>query len=185
MGERREIGATSPLEGELKKRELVLTVTGQRTHLTPSTYILKPCFAAGLFLSRVCALPGRESRMPAEVAAIRPAVAGTRGMNPSWGGKDRRASARSSGRSICVNWHAALSSHSPSPDRVPVPRPARGAPFTTHRHTIAASTATRSATPPFMGTADGADKTFSSHPAEIADRARRVRLPAIEALAGN
>ena len=62
---------------------------------------------------------------------------------------------------------------------------ARGAPFTTHRHTIAASTATRSATPPFMGTADGADKTFSSHPAEIADRARRVRLPAIEALAGN
>ena len=123
--------------------------------------------------------------MPAEVAAIRPAVAGTRGMNPSWGGKDRRASARSSGRSICVNWHAALSSHSPSPDRVPVPRPARGAPFTIHRHTIAASTATRSATPPFMGTADGADKTFSSHPAEIADRARRVRLPAIEALAGN
>ena len=131
------------------------------------------------FIPRVRALPGRESRMPAEVAAIRPAVAGTRGMNPSWGGKDRRASARSSGRSICVNWHAALSSHSPSPDRVPVPRPARGAPFTTHRHTIAASTATRSATPPFMGTADGADKTFSSHPAEIADRARRVRLPAI------
>ena len=40
-----------PLEGELKKRELVLTVTGQRTHLTPSTYTLKPCFAAGLFLS--------------------------------------------------------------------------------------------------------------------------------------
>src|SRR6478672_7841417 len=59
--------------------------------------------------------------------------------------------------------------------------PVRGAPFTIHRHTIAASTATRSATPPFMGTADGADKTFSSHPAEIADRARRVRLPAIEA----
>ena len=60
--------------------------------------------------------------------------------------------------------------------------PARGAPFTIHRHTIAASTATRSATPPFMRTGDGADKTFSSHPAEIADRARRVRLPAIESL---
>ena len=119
--------------------------------------------------------------MPAEVAAIRPAVAGTRGMNPSWGGKDRRASARSSGRSICVNWHAALSSHSPSPDRVLVPRPARGAPFTIYRHTIVASIATRSATPPFMGTADGAGKTFSSLPAGIADRARRVRLPAIEA----
>ena len=33
------------------------------------------------FIPRVRALPGRESRMPAEVAAIRPAVAGTRGMN--------------------------------------------------------------------------------------------------------
>jgi hypothetical protein len=36
------------------------------------------------FIPRLRALPGRESRMPAEVAAIRPAVAGTRGMNPSW-----------------------------------------------------------------------------------------------------
>ena len=45
------------------------------------------------FIPRVRALPGRESRMPAEVAAIRPAVAGTRGMNPSWGGKDRQGEA--------------------------------------------------------------------------------------------
>ena len=29
------------------------TAMGQRTHLTLSAYILKPCFAAGLFLSRV------------------------------------------------------------------------------------------------------------------------------------
>ena len=42
----------------------------------------------------------------------------------------------------------------------------------------------RSATPRFMGTAGGADKTFSSHPAGIAGRARRVRLPAIEGLRG-
>jgi hypothetical protein len=40
---------------ELKKRELVLTATGQQTHLTLSAYILKPCFAAGLFLFRACA----------------------------------------------------------------------------------------------------------------------------------
>ena len=45
-----------PLGRELKKRVLVLTMTGQRTHLTLSTYILKPCFAAGLFLSRACVL---------------------------------------------------------------------------------------------------------------------------------
>ena len=32
------------------------------------------------------------------------------------------------------------------------------------------------------GNGDGADKTFSSRPAGIADRARRVRLPAIESL---
>ena len=54
------------------------------------------------FIPRVRALPGRESRMPAEVAAIRPAVAGTRGMNPSWGGKDRRASARPISRSASL-----------------------------------------------------------------------------------
>jgi hypothetical protein len=41
-----------------------------------------------------------------------------------------------------------------------------------------------SATPRFMGTGDGAGPTFSSHPAGIADRARRVRLPAIEGLRG-
>jgi hypothetical protein len=35
-----------------------------------------------------------------------------------------------------------------------------------------------------METADGADKTFSSHLAGTADRARRVRLPAIEGLRG-
>ena len=105
-------------------------------------------------------------------------------MNPSWGGKDRRPSARSSGRSICVNWHAALSLHSSWSDRVPAPRPAHGAPFTIHPHTIVASTTTRSATPRFMGTADGAGRTFSSHPALIADRGRRVHLPAIEGLRG-
>src|SRR6478672_3855314 len=82
------------------------------------------------------------------------------------------------GEASCVNWQAALSSPSPSSDRVRAPRPARGAPFTIHRHTIADSTAT----PRFMGTADGADRTFSSQPAGIADRARRVRLPAIDAL---
>ena len=49
LGERREIGATSPLEGELKKRELVLTVTGQRTHLTPSTYSSSPALPRGFF----------------------------------------------------------------------------------------------------------------------------------------
>ncbi len=105
-------------------------------------------------------------------------------MNPSWGGKDRRPSARSSGRSICVNWHAALSSHSSWSDRVPAPKPAHGAPFTIHPHTIVASTTTRSATPRFMGTADGAGRTFSSHRALIADRGRRVHLPAIEGLRG-
>jgi hypothetical protein len=105
-------------------------------------------------------------------------------MNPSWGGKDRRPSARSSGRSICVIWHAALSSHSSWSDRVPAPKPAHGAPFTIHPHTIVASTTTRSATPRFMGTADGAGRTFSSHPALIADRGRRVRVPAIEGLRG-
>ena len=45
------------LRASRKKRELVLTATGQRTHLTLSAYILKPCFAAGLFLSRLSALP--------------------------------------------------------------------------------------------------------------------------------
>jgi len=35
-----------------------------------------------------------------------------------------------------------------------------------------------------MGTAGGADPTFSSHPAGIVGRARRVRLPAIEGLRG-
>jgi hypothetical protein len=35
-----------------------------------------------------------------------------------------------------------------------------------------------------METADGADKTFSSHLAGTADRARRVRLPAIEGFRG-
>jgi hypothetical protein len=48
--------ATGPLGQEPKGREPVLSATGQRTHLTPLAYILKPCFAAGLFLSRVCAL---------------------------------------------------------------------------------------------------------------------------------
>ena len=47
----RSIWCYDPLGRELKKRVLVLTVTGQRTHLTLSAYILKPCFAAGLFLS--------------------------------------------------------------------------------------------------------------------------------------
>ena len=49
---------------------------------------------------------------------------------------------------------------------------------------IVASTTRRSATPRFMGTADGAGRTFSSHPALIADRGRRVHLPAIEGLRG-
>ena len=75
-----------------------------------------------------------------------------------------------------------LSSHSPSPDRVRAPRPARGAPFTIHRHIIVASIAMRSATPRFMEMAGGAGKTFSSLPAGIADRVKRVRLPAIEDL---
>jgi hypothetical protein len=35
-----------------------------------------------------------------------------------------------------------------------------------------------------MGTAGGADPTFLSHPAGIAGRERRVRLPAIEGLRG-
>jgi hypothetical protein len=35
-----------------------------------------------------------------------------------------------------------------------------------------------------METADGADKTFSSHLAGTADRGRRVRLPAIEGFRG-
>ena len=70
------------------------------------------------------------------------------------------------------------------PDRVRAPMPARGAPFTIYRHTIVASTTTRSATPRSMGTAGGADPTFSSRPAGIAGRARRVRLPAIEGLRG-
>jgi hypothetical protein len=73
-----------------------------------------------------------------------------------------------------------MSSHSPSSDRVTVPTPAPGAPFTIHRRTIVVSTATHSATPRFMGTAGGADPTFSSHPAGINGRAGRVPLPAIE-----
>ena len=67
---------------------------------------------------------------------------------------------------------------------VRAPIPARGAPFTIHRHIIVASTAMRSATPRFMEMAGGADKTFSSHPAGIAGRVKRVRLPAIEGLRG-
>jgi hypothetical protein len=35
-----------------------------------------------------------------------------------------------------------------------------------------------------MEMAGGADKTFSSHPAGIAGRVKRVRLPAIEGLRG-
>jgi hypothetical protein len=62
---------------------------GAATHLTLSTYILTPCFAAGLFLSRVCALLRVASGVCRRCVAIRPAVAGTRGVNPSWGGKDR------------------------------------------------------------------------------------------------
>jgi hypothetical protein len=61
---------------ELKKRELLLTATGQRTHLTLSAYVLKPCFAAGLFY-RVSALSGPRVAMQVEAAAIRPAVPGT------------------------------------------------------------------------------------------------------------
>ena len=113
-----------------------------------------------------------------------PAVAGTRGMNASWEGKDRRAARDRQGEAYCVNWQAALCSHSSWSDRVRAPTPARGAPFTIYRRTIVASTTMRSATPRFMGTAGGADPTFSSHPAGIVGRARRVRLPAIEGLRG-
>jgi hypothetical protein len=127
----------------------------------------------------------RQMIVPARDAmgAARPAPPERVAGNVSW---EEKLSAptreRAQGEASCVNWQAALSSPSPSSDRVRAPRPARGAPSTIHRHTIAASTATRSATPPSMGTADGADKTFSSHPAGIADRARRVRPPAIDAL---
>ncbi len=129
----------------------------------------------------------RQMIVPARDAmgAARPAPPERVAGNVSW---EEKLSAptreRAQGEASCVNWQAALSSPSPSSDRVRAPRPARGAPSTIHRHTIAASTATRSATPPSMGTADGADKTFSSHPGGIADRARRVRLPAIDAFAG-
>ena len=60
-----------------KKRELVLTVTGQRTHLTLSAYILKPCFAAGLFFIASLCSSGPRVAMQVEAAAIRPAVPGT------------------------------------------------------------------------------------------------------------
>ena len=105
-------------------------------------------------------------------------------MNASWEGKDRRAARDRQGEAYCVNWQAALCSHSSWSDRVRAPTPARGAPFTIYRRTIVASTTMRSATPRFMGTAGGADPTFSSHPAGIVGRARRVRLPAIEGLRG-
>ena len=53
-------------------------------------------------------------------------------MNASWEGKDRLAARDRKGEAYCVNWQAALSSPSPSSDRVRAPRPARGAPFTIH-----------------------------------------------------
>ena len=111
------------------------------------------------------------------------APAGTHGNNASWEEK-LVAPARGPGRSMMRKLASSLVLTLVVPDRVRAPKPARGAPFTIHRHTIVASTATRSATPRFMGMADGADKTFSSHPAGIAGRARRVRLPAIEGLRG-
>ena len=55
--------------------------------------------------------------------------------------------------------------------------------FYDYRHTIVASTTTRSATPRFMGTADGAGRTFSSHPALIADRGRPSTCPLLRACA--
>ena len=116
--------------------------------------------------------------------AVRPAPPERAAGNASWEEKLSARARERQGEASCVNWQAALSLPSPSSDRVRAPRPARGAPFTIHRHTIAASTATRSATPRFMGTADGADRTFSSQPALIADRGRRVHLPAIEGLRG-
>ena len=69
---------------ELKKRELLLTATGQRTHLILSIYPPALLCRRAFFTPRLCAFPGRELRMPAEVAAMRPAVAGTRGMNVNW-----------------------------------------------------------------------------------------------------
>ena len=61
-------GATSARWPELKKRELFLNATGQRTHLTPSTDILKPGFAAGLFY-RICAFVGGSDLRYAPVVA--------------------------------------------------------------------------------------------------------------------
>jgi hypothetical protein len=69
---------------ELKKRELLLTATGQRTHLILSIYPPALLCRRAFFTPRLCAFPGRELRMPAEVAAMGPAVAGTRGMNVNW-----------------------------------------------------------------------------------------------------
>jgi hypothetical protein len=76
IGRARRVGCYEPLGRERNKRELVLTATGQRTHLTLSAYVLKPCFAAGLFY-RVSALSGPRVAMQVEAAAIRPAVPGT------------------------------------------------------------------------------------------------------------
>ena len=52
-----------------------------------------------------------------------------------------------------------------------------------HRDTIVASTTTRHTTPRSMGTAGGADPTFSSRQAGIAGPARRIRYPLLRVLA--
>jgi hypothetical protein len=147
-------------------------------------------------------LPGSPTPGAGPAAAVRysgqqvvydgvgPAPAGTHGTCASWEGeivapaRGRGRSIEVQGENICVNWHAASSSHSSWSDRARAPRPARGAPFTIHRHTTVASTATRSATLRFTGMAGGAGQTSSSHPAGIAVPARRVRPPDIESLWG-